>query len=90
MDPARTAEVLDRSSCYLKEFTLHYYPYYKANGFGPISMVNEALMREAVRKLVPHIVVAKKYGQTVRISEANSMTGMCGVNWGSYMRGRSM
>jgi hypothetical protein len=38
-------------------------------------MVNEALMREAVRKLVPHIVVAKKYGQTVRISEANSMTG---------------
>jgi hypothetical protein len=67
---------LSRSSCYLKEYTLHYYPYYKANAFNVRALMSESLMREAVRNITIHVNKASEYGQTLRISEANSLTGM--------------
>ena len=65
---------LSRSSCYLKEYTLHYYPYYKANAFNAQALLAESLMREAVRNVTIHVKKAAEYGQTLRISEANSLT----------------
>jgi hypothetical protein len=66
---------LSRSSCYLKEYTLHYYPYYKASAFNARALVSENLMREAARNVTRHVKKAGQYGQTLRISEANSLTG---------------
>ena len=71
----RTAKVLSRGQCYLKEFSLHYYPWYKRVGFTPASMVDEGLMREAIKNVLPQVKKAREFNQVVRLSEANSMTG---------------
>jgi hypothetical protein len=68
--------VLANSKCYLKELTLHYYPYYKPKDINYQLLLGEDLMREAVRNVSVHLANAAKYNQTLRISEANSQSGM--------------
>ena len=68
--------VLANSKCYLKELTLHYYPYYKPKDIHYDLLLGEDLMREAVRNVSTHLALAAKYNQTLRISEANSQSGM--------------
>ena len=74
---------LSRSSCYLKEYTLHYYPYYKPSVFNTRSLISEHLMREAAKNVTAHVKRAERFGQSLRISEANSLTGgyKCSLLW---------
>jgi hypothetical protein len=65
----------------MKEFNLHYYPYFKSQGFGPKTLVDQGIMGEALQKLKPHISKADEFGYKVRVAETNSVTS----EWGYWV-----
>ncbi|WIA36716.1 hypothetical protein OEZ86_007990 [Tetradesmus obliquus] len=71
----RSTQVMEAGRCYLQDFSVHYYPYYSKQSFDKLSLLSENLVREASRNATLHVKTAAAYGQKVRITEANSLSG---------------
>jgi hypothetical protein len=53
------------------------YPYYRKSDFDPLSLMTEDLVREAVRNVTIALELLAQYNQTLRITEANSISRKC-------------
>ncbi|KAF6257825.1 hypothetical protein COO60DRAFT_1701631 [Scenedesmus sp. NREL 46B-D3] len=71
----RSAQLMEAGKCYLKDLSVHFYPYYSKHSFDEGSLLSEDLVREATRNATLHVKAAAAYGQKVRITEANSLSG---------------
>jgi hypothetical protein len=78
MPPAQIKQVLEAGKCYIQTVSIHYYPYYTKGAFDPKVLVSEDLMREAVRNVSLALRTIAPYGYKLRITEANSISGVWG------------
>jgi hypothetical protein len=45
----RSEEIMKAGKCYLRDLSVHYYPYYTKHAFSISSLLSEDLAREAAR-----------------------------------------